>query len=147
MLGLRIISYTIKNYQTKQIMRDAMMQKTIGSFSFNQEHSVLQISHPVKGRWEKKGQDICCSVCDKVSVYNWYGANLYSNYCPNCGALMMDEDETYGENGRRCENCKYGFHPKYYDENTITCIKLVGWNVKKSDWFCGDWEKRNNVNG
>ena len=46
-----------------------------------------------RGRWITKGQDIFCSVCGEESAYTWCGASKFSNYCPNCGALMTDEVE------------------------------------------------------
>ena len=42
------------------------------------------------GRWIKRGQDICCSMCNNESAYNPFGANKFSKYCPNCGAKMEE---------------------------------------------------------
>jgi predicted RNA-binding Zn-ribbon protein involved in translation (DUF1610 family) len=39
-----------------------------------------------KGRW---GADGSCPFCGKESVYN--GEIYFQNYCPNCGAKMMED--------------------------------------------------------
>ena len=47
-----------------------------------------------KGKWEVKGQDIYCSICGEQSAYNVWGASMFSNFCPYCGADMRgDENE------------------------------------------------------
>lgn len=51
---------------------------------------VAEVRH---GRWITKGQDIFCSVCGEESAHTWCGASKFSNYCPNCGAKMVNEDE------------------------------------------------------
>lgn len=43
---------------------------------------------PEKGEWIHKGQDIYCSICNKESAYNAFGASRFSDFCPNCGADM-----------------------------------------------------------
>ena len=42
----------------------------------------------VHGRWIVKGQDVFCSNCDKEGGHNEWGASVFSDYCPNCGAKM-----------------------------------------------------------
>lgn len=42
----------------------------------------------VYGRWIVKGQDVFCSHCNKESGYNHWGASVFSDYCPHCGAKM-----------------------------------------------------------
>lgn len=47
----------------------------------------------VRGIW---GDDDCCTNCGEEADYNWErGIHYYSNFCPNCGADMREEqDET-----------------------------------------------------
>ena len=48
------------------------------------------------GRWVKRGQDIYCSICNNESSYNPFGASKFSKYCPNCGAKMVQPQESEG---------------------------------------------------
>ena len=32
-----------------------------------------------------------CSVCHERPLYNEFGSIIYSKYCPNCGARMVEE--------------------------------------------------------
>lgn len=47
----------------------------------------------VHGRWEVRGQEVFCTNCDSESGHNAFGASVFSNYCPNCGAHMRDGDK------------------------------------------------------
>ena len=47
-----------------------------------------------KGHWVHKGQGIYCSECGKESGYNPFGASRFSDYCPNCGAEMVESQES-----------------------------------------------------
>ena len=42
------------------------------------------------GHWVRKGQGIYCSECDKESGYNPFGASRFSDFCPSCGAKMIE---------------------------------------------------------
>ena len=45
------------------------------------------------GRWRNDGMgDRSCSLCGTHAPFMTYGGNWYSNYCPNCGALMGNEE-------------------------------------------------------
>lgn len=52
----------------------------------------------VHGRWETKDRlSLCsCSICGKVAPYDVAADTItywpLLNYCPNCGASMVDED-------------------------------------------------------
>ena len=46
------------------------------------------------GMWIKRGQDIYCSICNNESAYNPFGASKFSKYCPNCGAKMVEPQES-----------------------------------------------------
>ena len=54
----------------------------------------LDVSH---ARWENKDGLYECSMCGKTApYYEDNGAIVYwpcLNYCPNCGALMVNDDE------------------------------------------------------
>ena len=65
--------------------------------------SVYNESSGYKGHWVHKGQSIYCSECGKESGYNPFGASRFSDYCPNCGAEMVEPQE------KRCADCNnYG---------------------------------------
>lgn len=54
-----------------------------------EEQPSADVRHVVRGRWRWVGQDQwndCyeCSQCGKMNTDN-------SNFCPNCGAMMMEE--------------------------------------------------------
>lgn len=46
---------------------------------------------PKKGRWIFIGDGYKCSECR--SVYSWWADSQTSNYCPNCGAEMIGEQD------------------------------------------------------
>ena len=48
---------------------------------------------PVRhGRWVNESFYTHCSVCGNMAIYDKYGQEVESDYCPNCGA-RMDEKE------------------------------------------------------
>lgn len=50
---------------------------------------------PVRhGRWVNENFYTRCSVCENMAIYDKYGQEVESDYCPNCGARMDgDTDE------------------------------------------------------
>lgn len=55
------------------------------------EMPTADVRENVKGEWIVRGQNVYCSVCNQLSAYTWHGASKFSNYCPNCGARMVEE--------------------------------------------------------
>lgn len=49
---------------------------------------------PVKhGHWIYENFYTHCSVCGKMAIYDKYGQEVESDYCPRCGAKMGGEVE------------------------------------------------------
>lgn len=49
---------------------------------------------PVKhGHWIYENFYTHCSVCGKMAIYDKYGQEVESDYCPRCGAKMGGEGE------------------------------------------------------
>ena len=49
---------------------------------------------PVKhGQWIYENFYTHCSVCGKMAIYDKYGQEVESDYCPRCGAKMGGEVE------------------------------------------------------
>ena len=48
-------------------------------------------------RWKKYVEDgvywFECSNCGKEPLYTRYNQEILSNYCPYCGALMLEEED------------------------------------------------------
>lgn len=54
-----------------------------------EEQPSADVRPVVRGRW---GDDDCCTNCGEEADYNWErGIHYYSNFCPNCGADMREE--------------------------------------------------------
>ena len=55
---------------------------------------------PVRhGRWVNENFYTRCSVCGKMAIYDKYGQEVESDYCPNCGARMDgDADANSNDN-------------------------------------------------
>ena len=48
---------------------------------------------PVKhGEWISENFYTHCSACGKMAIYDKYGQEVESDYCPNCGARMDGGD-------------------------------------------------------
>ena len=48
---------------------------------------------PVKhGHWINENFYTHCSACGKMAIYDKYGQEVESDYCPNCGAKMDGGD-------------------------------------------------------
>ena len=48
---------------------------------------------PVRhGRWVNESFYTHCSVCGNMAIYDKYGQDVESDYCPNCGAKMDGEN-------------------------------------------------------
>ncbi len=49
---------------------------------------------PVRhGHWIYENFYTHCSVCGKMAIYDKYGQEVESDYCPRCGAKMGGDDE------------------------------------------------------
>ena len=49
---------------------------------------------PVRhGRWINENFYTRCSVCGKMAIYDKYGQEVESDFCPNCGAKMGGEEK------------------------------------------------------
>ena len=54
-------------------------------------------AEPVRhGRWEKASEYMPIYVCSECKERNLFknGNNVFSNYCPNCGAKMRGDEDT-----------------------------------------------------
>ena len=52
----------------------------------------LAESAPVRhGRWINENFYTRCSVCGKMAIYDKYGQEVESDYCPCCGARMDEQ--------------------------------------------------------
>ena len=52
----------------------------------------LSKSAPVRhGHWINENFYTHCSACGKMAIYDKYGQEVESDYCPNCGAKMDGE--------------------------------------------------------
>lgn len=50
----------------------------------------------VHGRWIADGDFVICSQCEaEINQKNSLGMDNSKNYCPNCGARMDLEEDTY----------------------------------------------------
>ena len=48
---------------------------------------------PVRhGYWKNENFYTHCSACGKMAIYDKYGQEVESDYCPNCGAKMDGGD-------------------------------------------------------
>ena len=53
------------------------------------------VAHVVHGRWvDAAGGRTICNHCGEYPLYDYFGRQKFSNYCPNCGANMMGGDAT-----------------------------------------------------
>ena len=55
-----------------------------------EEIPAADVVHVVHGRWEKASEYMPiyrCSICKERNLFK-NGDNVFSNYCPNCGARM-----------------------------------------------------------
>ena len=77
------------------LVSDEWYEKAHSALSAEREKGTQEISIVVreKGEWIHKGQDIYCSLCNKESAYNAFGASKFSDFCPNCGADMRGGKE------------------------------------------------------
>lgn len=49
---------------------------------------------PVRhGRWVNESFYTHCSVCGNMAIYDKYGQEVESDYCPNCGCRMDGGDD------------------------------------------------------
>lgn len=46
---------------------------------------------PKVGRWEQHCFEIECSICGAEALRDWRNKYVYSKYCPNCGAKMLNK--------------------------------------------------------
>ena len=73
---------------------DECKYKTFTELYFHTDPEMVeQEPKPKTGYWVHKGQGIYCSECGKESGYNSFGASRFSDYCPNCGAKMDEQEE------------------------------------------------------
>ena len=84
-----------------------ILEKAIGTDAYFQIKSILfglkaaDVAEVRHGRWEDKTnisraeveQRVDCSVCGQIF---WTTAVLSFNYCPNCGALMKEDEHEAG---------------------------------------------------
>ena len=50
---------------------------------------VVEVRH---GRWINENFYTHCSACGKMAIYDKYGQEVESDYCPHCGAKMDGGD-------------------------------------------------------
>lgn len=49
---------------------------------------------PVRhGHWINENFYTRCSVCGKMAIYDKYGQEVESDFCPKCGAIMDGEEK------------------------------------------------------
>lgn len=59
---------------------------------------------PVRhGHWINKNFYTRCSVCGKMAIYDKYGQEVESDYCPNCGARMDGDTDANGNDNKTPE--------------------------------------------
>ncbi len=56
---------------------------------------VAPVVHGAWGEWEN-GAGYYCTVCGKDALCDGVEQEVLSNYCPNCGARMNDENSQEG---------------------------------------------------
>lgn len=58
-------------------------------------------SYRKKAHWKRCEDDVCywfeCSACGHEPLYTKYKQEILSDYCPYCGALMLEEDNDVSE--------------------------------------------------
>ena len=60
----------------------------------NELEAKLADSKPVKhGHWINENFYTRCSVCGNMAIYDKYGQEVESDYCPRCGAKMGGDGE------------------------------------------------------
>lgn len=74
-----------------RIMRDRKYEFTIDTV---QDASTVEAKEVVNAKWIKKNDDICywyeCSNCGCYIPQNRYHNDWFSNWCPDCGAAMVE---------------------------------------------------------
>ena len=59
---------------------------------------------PVRhGRWINENFYTRCSVCENMAIYDKYGQEVESDYCPNCGARMDGDADANGNDNKTPE--------------------------------------------
>ena len=59
---------------------------------------------PVRhGRWINENFYTRCSVCGNMAIYDKYGQEVESDYCPNCGARMDGDTDANGNDNKTPE--------------------------------------------
>lgn len=59
---------------------------------------------PVRhGRWVNENYYTRCSVCGKMAIYDKYGQEVESDYCPRCGARMDGDADANGNDNKTPE--------------------------------------------
>ena len=59
---------------------------------------------PVKhGHWINENFYTHCSVCGNMAIYDKYGQEVESDYCPKCGARMDGEPDANGNDNKTPE--------------------------------------------
>ena len=63
----------------------------------------------VHGRWVSDEGDVLfhCSECETQISTSWDYDDLHWNYCPNCGAEMDGDMDSYGHNADKCSTVTY----------------------------------------
>ncbi len=61
---------------------------------------VVPVRH---GRWVNENFYTRCSVCGKMAIYDKYGQEVESDYCPNCGARMDGDTDANGNDNKTPE--------------------------------------------
>ena len=68
---------------------DADFKKAVLGFSIYVSRLAAADVAPVKhGHWIYENFYTHCSVCGKMAIYDKYGQEVESDYCPRCGAKM-----------------------------------------------------------
>lgn len=62
----------------------------IDAFDYLPTADVAPVKH---GHWIYENFYTHCSVCGKMAIYDKYGQEVESDYCPRCGAKMGGEGE------------------------------------------------------
>ncbi len=61
-------------------------------------------SEPVRhGHWVNENFYTRCSVCGKMAIYDKYGQEVESDYCPKCGARMDGDADANGNDNKTPE--------------------------------------------
>ena len=109
---------------------------------YNAVRDAIELLEKQETTLEKDGHHIRCLSCGEYWCDSDREGNPFpTNFCPNCGKLVLKEQEA----GTLCKKCTYPVKLSTSDANEIlTMLKEneLRLQVGSDDYFCADAERR-----